>query len=122
MARVPEDGDPLSSEDVEMIFQAIQKRQENFKEPAMLSAVLVMLNIGNRFAVLTCLEEEWSGFPKDVPPGEGEPKCPNGHPLRKGPGMRLVWVTEEVPELLTNENIEDAGGTIVEGKFGGTCD
>ena len=93
---MPKPGDHLSTADVEMIAEAIEKRQKNFPtEPAILSFSLVLMNIGDRFRQLTCIEEEWTGLTADVPKGEGTPKCPNGHPLNKGPSLKLVWVPED---------------------------
>lgn len=93
--RIPESGDFLSPQDVNMIFQAIKERHEKFPdEPMQLTAVLVMLNVGDRFAPVSCVEECWEGYLKDVPSGEGVPKCPEGHPLFKEPGLRLAWVKD----------------------------
>lgn len=79
-----------------MIVEAIERRQKNFPtEPAILSFSLVLLNIGDRFQELTCIEGEWIGFKKDVPQYEGNPKCPNGHPLNKGPALKLMWIPED---------------------------
>lgn len=96
--RIPESGDVLSASDVELIFQAINDRhQKHPDEPMMLTAVLVMLNIGDRFAKVECTEQEncrWTGIKQDLmgenSPG-GIPKCPNGHPLFQEPGLRLTW-------------------------------
>lgn len=96
MERVPKPGDHLSTADVEMIVEAIEQRQKNFPdEPAIMTFTLVLLNIGNRFSPLTCIEEEWTGLKSDLPPFEGTPKCPNGHPVNKGPALKLVWVPED---------------------------
>lgn len=96
MSRVPEAGDFLSTEDVEMIFEAVRVRQTNFDEPAGLSILVVMLNIGDRFAPVECIEQEWQGLKKDIPVPEdgGIPKCPNGHALTQGPGLRLGWLRD----------------------------
>lgn len=96
MSRVPEDGDPLNMEDIDMIMEAVHQRQTNFpNEDAVFSFGIVMLNIGNRFAVVTCLEQEWQGLKKDIPKGEGVPKCPNGHTLMEGPGLKLGWIADD---------------------------
>lgn len=92
MGRVPKVGDTLNTDDFEMIMEAVEQRQKNFDEPPVLSMALVFGNIGQRFAPVICLEGEWEGVKQDVPKGEGDPKCPNGHPLRAGPPLKLGWV------------------------------
>lgn len=95
MLRIPKPGDYLNTADVEMIVEAIEQRQKNFpEEPAIMTLTLVMLNIGNRFTELTCIEQEWTGLKADLPKIDGEPRCPNGHPLSKGPSLKLMWVPE----------------------------
>ncbi len=96
MERVPKPGDHLSTADVEMIAEALEQRQHNFPdEPAIMTLTLVLLNIGNRFRNVTCIEEEWTGIQQNLPKLGGDPKCPNGHPLTKGPALKLVWVPED---------------------------
>mgnify|MGYP001183627664 CR=1 FL=1 len=96
MSKVPEAGKPLEVDDVEMILDAVAKRRENFPdEPAGLTFMLVLLNIGDRFAPVTCQEQEWEGYIQDVPKGEGVPKCPNGHTLVRGNPLKLGWVMPE---------------------------
>lgn len=96
--RVPQSGDPLSPQDVEVIFQAIMKRHNKFPdESMMMSAVIVMLNIGDRYAKVWCVDEEncgWGGEKQDLQPGEGIPRCPNGHPLYQDPGLKLTWMKD----------------------------
>lgn len=94
MSNAPKPGDPISMEDVEMIIEAIGKRIQNFPdEPPALAFALVMKNIGDRFTPVECLEKEWTGIKFDVhKPEEGDPKCPNGHPLMQGKELTLGWV------------------------------
>ena len=90
---MPEIGAPLSMEDMDMIFEAVRDRQKNFPdEPAGLSFYIVISGIGDRFRPVQCTEQEWEGIKKDIPKGEGVPKCPNGHVLFEGPGVTVGWV------------------------------
>mgnify|MGYP006191739129 CR=1 FL=1 len=79
-----------------MVLEAIQTRLENFpgENPTVAMAV-VMFNIGDRFTKLECMEQEWKGVKADVIPEDGPPHCPNGHPLRQGPTVKLGWVEVE---------------------------
>lgn len=92
---VPKPGDKLQIEHVEMILRAVGKRQENFPEddPAV-SFLLVMLNIGERYAPVQCVGGEWKGLKQDIPPGNGVPKCPNEHVLTQDKGLTLGWLRD----------------------------
>lgn len=94
----PRPGDPLTADEFEMIMEAVGDRKRNFPdEPALMSMWVVFANIGDRFASVICMEEEWSGLKKDIPkPEEGnDPKCPNGHPIRQGPRLSVGWVEDK---------------------------
>lgn len=94
----PRIGDPLTADEFEMIMEAVGDRQRNFPdEPPLVSLWVIFSNIGDRFASVTCIEEEWSGLKQDIPkPDEGnDPKCPNGHPIRQGPRLSLGWVEDK---------------------------
>lgn len=107
MARVPEDGDALNLEDAQMIIEAFIKRRENFPaEPSNMTLALILLNIGDRFATVTCIEEEWTSLVQDIPKGTGVPKCPNGHVLTKGPGMHLAWMSDPSEEEVLEKAAE----------------
>lgn len=96
MSDTPKAGDPISMEDVEMIIAAVAKRLENFPgEPPALTFALVMKNVGDRFTPVECMEKEWTGVKFEVKkPADGDPKCPNGHPILQGRGITLGWVEE----------------------------
>lgn len=97
MARVPKPGDEFTTEDFEMVIDAIKQRQINFPdESTTLTLGLVLFNIGDRFARVECIEQEWTGFKKDIPKGDGVPKCPNGHVLMQGRGLSLGWIQETI--------------------------
>lgn len=93
---IPEAGKPLSTEDMDMIFAAVRDRQTNFpNEPAALSFYVVINGIGERFRQVECIEQEWTGFKKDVILGNGAPTCPNGHSLTQGAGLTIGWIVVE---------------------------
>lgn len=93
MVQVPKAGKALDLDDVEMLISAIADRRENFPdEPGAVTIMVVLLNIGDRFAPVECLEKEWTGVKQDIPSGDGIPKCPNGHVLFQRPGLCLGWV------------------------------
>lgn len=92
---IPKAGDLFTKEDFDILVKALQKRMENFpEENFVLTLGLVLFNIGDRYAPVTCIEQEWKGLKRDIPPGEGIPKCPNGHPLIQGNPLRLGWMEE----------------------------
>lgn len=96
MPRIPKAGDEFNREDFDMLLKAIEQRKDNFPdEPPTMTMALVMFNIGDRFSPVECVEQEWTGIKSDVPKGEGVPKCPNGHVLMQGRGLRLGWIEEK---------------------------
>lgn len=98
---MPEAGKPLSIEDAHEIFEAIRTRHRNFPdEPMGMTAVLVLLNIGDRYASVVCMHEpcSWTGIKKDIPKGEGIPTCPNGHVLMQSAGLVIGWLPVKTGE------------------------
>lgn len=93
MSYVPEVGAPFSRTDLDMILEAMQERKVNFPdEPAALTLYFVICGIGERFRKIQCVEQEWECLKKDIPEGEGQPTCPNGHSLHEGPSITIGWV------------------------------
>lgn len=92
---MPQAGKHLTIEDVEMLLAAVRKRKENFPtEPEDITWLLVLLNVGDRYTSVTCIEGEWVGKKHEIPKTEGFPKCPNGHPLTQSSSRLSVgWVT-----------------------------
>jgi hypothetical protein len=85
----------LTVHEMNEIAQAVMARQERFKDEALnMSIMVVLANIGDRFAPVSCVAGEWSGHKKDLQPSTGIPKCPNGHVLMQGVGKVLGWVDE----------------------------
>lgn len=93
MSDIPKAGDRFTQEHLELIFEAIKKRQKNFPdEPAVMSMSLVMQNIGDRYSEVTCTEGEWSSVKAAVIPTDGPPLCPNGHEVVILNTVCLGWV------------------------------
>lgn len=94
MAKV---GEALTIEDIEEILEAVDARQANFPdEPRDMTFMLVMLNIGDRYSEVECVNGEWTGIKKELKrrADGGVPLCPNGHPLLQGPGLKLGWLSD----------------------------
>lgn len=93
---MPKHGTPLDLDDIRMILEAVSKRKEKFpEEDGFMTFALVMLNIGERFRSVACIEGEWIGKKMDVekPPEGRVPSCPNGHPLvEANQKITLGWV------------------------------
>ncbi len=90
LVKTPEEGETLSLDDIDLIFDLVMRRQERHPdEPVKLSFWLVMTKIGEKFRKVRCIELEWEGIVAEVPENE---KCPNGHDLKVGPGLAIGWV------------------------------
>jgi len=93
-----EAGKALTIEDAAEIVEAIRKRHANFPdEPIDMTSMLVLLNIGDRYAGVQCMnpEHNWTGIKKDIPKGEGVPTCPNGHVIMQTGGLVIGWLPTE---------------------------
>lgn len=94
---IPKLGHRLEGPGIEMIVEAVKRRQSNFPdEPFEITMALILMNIGDRFTPIRCEGREWRGYKKDILPGEGDPTCPNGHPLIKERGLRLGWIMDSI--------------------------
>jgi hypothetical protein len=88
-----EAGKSLSIEDAQEIIEAFERRHKNFPlETWDMTIMLVLLNIGDRYAEVVCINGEWTGIKKDIPKGIDLPRCPNGHILTQGSGLTLGWI------------------------------
>jgi hypothetical protein len=69
----------------------------------------VLMNIGDRYSPVECVEHEWKALRKDVPIRKSPDDpflCPNGHEIMKtGSGLKLGWIR---PVEIVVE--DDAGG------------
>lgn len=94
---IPKIGDAIKTDDIQMILDAVGKRKKNFPdEPAAISFMVVMFNIGDRFSPVECIEGEWKDIKFNARKNHNDlPVCPNGHPLTQGLGLRLGWVEEK---------------------------
>jgi len=58
-----------------------------------MSLMVVLVNYGDQHTRVECVGREWSGTKGDLPPRDGVPLCPNGHPMFEvGPFYRLGLV------------------------------
>jgi hypothetical protein len=96
MTTKPGAGSPLRVEDVADILEIIETRKHNFpEEPLDITLPVVLFNLGDRFAKVWCITCGWSGFKLELPMTyNGVPRCPNGHVMMQGKGMRLGWIDD----------------------------
>lgn len=111
MPSVPQAGNRLTSDDVEMIYESIINRQANFPgEPMVMSMAWVLANIGNSFTEVTCVgPEKWAAYAQDVvrKPGKN-PTCPSGHEVEKTSApLRLFWLNADMEVSLVKLKPED---------------
>jgi len=94
MTTNPEPGTALRLEDAAMIIDALDARSKMFPhEPLDVSMKVVLFNIGDRFAKVTCVNGEWTGMKADFPLYMfAIPKCPNGHVCTQDKDLRLGWI------------------------------
>lgn len=92
MDDIPKPGDPLRLRDVERILEALAVRQDKAEETLPFSLGVVLFNLGDCFTPITCVNGEWSGVKDDIPKSGFIPKCPNGHVMTEGKGVKLGWV------------------------------
>lgn len=93
--KIPLAGEGLSLEDVGMIIKSIEARRNNFPDEDEAQCIaIVLFNIGDKYAPVSCVGREWSGYKIDLSPKNVTdlPKCPNGHVLVQGNGLRLGWL------------------------------
>lgn len=96
--KVPEVGDAFSRQDLNDVLDAIETRKRNFPtEPESVRLGVILFNLGDKYAPVTCVNGEWSGrkTESETSGALGLPKCPNGHVLFEGSGLKLGWVAEE---------------------------
>jgi hypothetical protein len=83
----------LNVGDIENIVQKIQYRRLQFNEDLRMALGVVLMNYGDRYVKVRCINGEWSGTKADLIPRDGIPLCPNGHPLfevSKAPQLALI--------------------------------
>lgn len=110
----PMAGMPLRESDAELIYNAYAKHQERFHEShePVVSMAFVLLNIGDRYSPVECVEGEWKALRKDVPVRK-DPEdpflCPNGHEIEKtGSGLKLGWI--KPVEIVVDADEEEQSG------------
>ena len=93
MSNAPAIGSPMTAHHFNLILESLAFREERFPEESFQMRLgVVLLNFGDRYAEAWCVGGEWSGLKEDLPRTSGIPKCPNGHVLTQGKGLRLGWV------------------------------
>ena len=83
----------LNVTDVHNIHQKVEFRQLQFDEDLMTSIGVVLMNYGDRLVQVTCVNGEFTGYKGELPPRDGIPLCPLGHPLfevTKAPRLALI--------------------------------
>lgn len=86
----------IGLDDVEDIILIINKRWEAFPKDGIDMAVAVaLMNYGDGFTEVECVNGEWAGIKKDIRPSDGIPKCPNGHVMLEKPGRWVLALVKE---------------------------
>jgi len=91
--------DELSIDEAQRIATAYFDRRNRWPgEDERMSLMVVLMNYGDQHTRVECVGREWSGTKGDLPPRDGVPLCPNGHPMFEvGPFYRLGLVEAERP-------------------------
>lgn len=72
----------LTIDEFRDIVNAFVERRERFpRENDEDSLMVVLVNYGDRFTNVRCINGEWVGIKHHIPRTDGIPKCPNGHVL-----------------------------------------
>lgn len=108
----PQQGMVLRESDAELIYETFALHQERFPDhKPVLSMAFVLMNIGDRYSPVECVEHEWKALRKDVPKREKADDpflCPNGHEIQKvGSGLKLGWI--KPLEIVVEEDAEEGG-------------
>lgn len=84
----------MSIQESTEIANNIIRRQKQFGETLYQSIMVALLNAGDKFTMVACLNGEWQGKKGDIPVTTGIPVCPNGHVLVEAMAGRkaLGWV------------------------------
>ncbi|MET0786308.1 MAG: hypothetical protein ABWY25_06340 [Paenisporosarcina sp.] len=86
----------LNVTDIENIAQKVEYRRLQFDEDFMMSLGVVLMNYGDRYVKVICINGEWSGTKADLIPRDGIPLCPNSHPLFEvSTAPRLALIEED---------------------------
>ena len=101
---IPQVGSTFNLLDVQLAFELVRKRVENYpNEPANISLATVLVNMGDRYTPVVCIEGEWQGIKEDLI-GMDPPKCPNGHDCKTQPPLQLVWAQ---PVVSSDEEMDE---------------
>ena len=102
-----ESGHFLTSADADQIYSLIEIHREKFPDtPERMRFAFILQNAGTHLVGFRCIEGEWEGLSDEFRyVGEGDPRCPNGHPVKRNIPLRLSWSQKEfeaVPDSETN--------------------
>jgi len=94
---IPISGEPLSVEHALSIAEQVEYRQNHFRDEMLYTSIAVILmNYGEQFRELRCINGEWGGVKRDIDASGGIPTCPDGHPIfEEANRVALGWVGEE---------------------------
>ena len=71
---------PLTVEDAERIAETVRIRRERWPDESLQQSIMVVvLNFGDHWTSVACINGEWTGQKRDLETGGGIPTCPNGH-------------------------------------------
>lgn len=109
---VPRNGKFLTSKEIEVLFKEWKLHMQKFPNTTEVDAFKwILMNLGNQWAPIICEKREWHGTVFDLREIDQQgdvPKCPNGHILTRGPGLRLSWSQKDygsVDDEETNCNV-----------------
>ena len=94
----------LTPDQCREMADSISYRRTRFPDEDFGTAIaVVLLNFGDQWTPVKCINGEWEGIKRELPRGSGVPTCPNGHVMFEGSNRRrLAWeeYTEELPGVL----------------------
>lgn len=98
MERVPVAGEELSDLDIIALLSLMGEVKKKQPEITLAQTIgFVLANAGERYRYLVCQEGEWTSLKGDFESQKGlEKKCPQGHDIYQGVGLKLGWVPDGV--------------------------
>lgn len=85
----------LETGDIQLIADSIKARQDKYEEDFVTSVGVVLMNYGDKYKQVRCVNGEWHGQKKDLLPRDGVPHCPNGHVLLEAFGSIYMALIED---------------------------
>jgi len=105
--QAPQAGSAMTAVECDALYQKFLTRQLDFPdEGEAVSFNVVILNSGDQYTSITCLNGEWTGIKGEIvaPEPPDVALCPNGHNLLEGFGLSVGWVNRPLtmPTTLTS--------------------